>query len=155
MIVTGYKEFDRAANGEGGLITHGNVISDSMYGFHVRAYNETECNGHRFAPGELQRFDLKSATEGYGHRFEPVRRWIEASEHFKHNSGWCYLIRHATKEGCVVIHGALVTDYQNRLLAEFSRGALDRHSDFASGTRKSHAVMGRVKPLLLNLGGAA
>jgi hypothetical protein len=33
MIVTGHKEFDRATNGEGGLITHGNVISDSMYGF--------------------------------------------------------------------------------------------------------------------------
>ncbi|MCZ2113543.1 MAG: hypothetical protein LC131_06880 [Anaerolineae bacterium] len=153
MIVTGHKEFDRATNGEGGLITHGNVISDSMYGFHVRGYFVTECNGFTRPPGELQQFDLKPATEGYGQRFEPVRRWITASEHFKHNSGWCYLIRHVTKEGGVVIHGALVTDYQNRLLKEFSREQIERHS--TSGTRKSHTVMGRVKPLLLNLGDAA
>lgn len=148
-FATGHKGFDRAANGEGGLILTGNVISDTMFGFHVRGYFETECNGFTRPPGELQQFDLKAASAGYRQHFEPVRRWIEESKHFKYNSGWCYIIRHVRRGSSspAVIHGVLVTDHQNRLLKEFSREQIERHSN--GGTRKSWWVMDWVKPMLI------
>lgn len=150
-FATGHKDFDRAANSGGGLILTGNVISNSMYGFHVRAFNETECNGFTFPVGRLQQFDLKPATESYRQQFEPVRRWIEGSKHFRDNSGWCYIIRHVRKS--VVIHGAMVTDYQGRLLKEFSRDQLAQHN--SSADWKSWKVMNWVRPMLIASGSPA
>lgn len=54
IINTGFKTFDKQTN----CITRGNVIANTMSGWHIRGYNETECNGLHFKKGELQEKDL-------------------------------------------------------------------------------------------------
>lgn len=147
-ISSGYKEFDKAASSESGYIGTGNVISNAMFGFHVRARTELECNGFAFAVGKLQESDLSPASKGYGQDFEAVRRYIRKSEYFENQNGWCYLIRHQRQaDRKVVLHGALVTDSQNRLLRRFDRLELEYGRYHQS--MKSRGVMDAVLPLLV------
>lgn len=125
MFETGYKEFDRALKSDGGLICQGNVISNTMYGFHVRARKQTECNGFVFPYGKLQESDLaplSDPTRGYVRECSAVLRYVKASKHFEENSGWISIIRHCRdSDAAVVIHGVIVTDLQHKLLRRFDR----------------------------------
>ena len=125
MKNSGYKAFDHALASQGGLITRGNVISNTMFGFHVRARTETSCNGYSFSYGKLQETDLTPMSDksrSYGAECAAVYRYIKSSKHFEENSGWVSIIRHVrSSDRTVVVHGVLVTDYQHKLLKRFDR----------------------------------
>lgn len=143
MFATDHTAWNKAANGEGGLVLTGNVISDCMYGFHVRAHRDTECNGFTFPPGELQKADLKPATEGYRSAFHTARRFIESSEHFKTQNGWCYIIRHVRGFRDAVIHGIVITDKAGKLLRCMSYREIHGRDSM-----KSQSVVDAVLPFL-------
>jgi len=46
------------------LISVGNQLGDVVYSNYIRAYNETECNGNKYQPGELQDYDLTKNMVG-------------------------------------------------------------------------------------------
>lgn len=147
IVKSGYVEFDRIANKDSGLITTGNIISNAVYGFHVRGYYQTQCNGFTFPVGELQAADLRSAKERYGREFEPVLRFIAGAEHFKFENGWVYLVRHVREsDKKVVLHGAVITSEQHTLLRRFDR--LELQYGGYRQFQKSRDVMDSVTPLV-------
>ena len=120
-IETGYKAFDRAANGQTGCVTTGNVISANQYSCHLRAWNDTECNGFHFAPGVLQEHDLAVIKASYPGVYRKLKAYLDTPDnHFKTQSGWVYVIRHFEKK-LPVVHGVLVTSAKHKLLVRFRR----------------------------------
>lgn len=55
IINTGHKTFDRQFV----CASTGNVIGGGQYSTYIRAFTETECNGHVNQPGYLQDWDLQ------------------------------------------------------------------------------------------------
>ena len=49
-----HKTFNRQVS----CISTGNHIGNTVYSSYIRAYNQTECNGHTFPKGHLQEYDL-------------------------------------------------------------------------------------------------
>ena len=145
---TGYKEFGEAMNSEGGLITRGNVISDTMFGFHVRARSETSCNGFTFPYGKLQESDLvplSDKSRAYWRECAAVYRYIKSSKHFEENSGWVSIIRHCrSSDKAVVVHGVIVTDYNYKLVRRFDRIELlySGHRQFQRSAQVLDSLMG-------------
>lgn len=82
-------------------ITTCSSIGGGVRGGGIRAYTETECNNHRFAPGELQQADFRwfdRLLEG---------RWRDRlKELCKTEGGMLYVFYHPGQRGTVV-HGAL------------------------------------------------
>ena len=58
LVDTCWKTFDRQTN----CISTGNVVANTQLSLYIRPYQETECNGFTFKPGELMEVDLKSFT---------------------------------------------------------------------------------------------
>lgn len=145
QIQTGHKAFDRAANGQAGYVGKGNVVSLNQYSFHVRAWNDTECNGFTFAPGHLQTTDLEILRANYPEAYRRVETFIKKPDsHFWNNAGWVYVIRHITNHK-PVLHGVLITSLDYKRLAVFSRGQVsaDRRD-----MQKSQDVMVAMTALL-------
>ncbi len=145
QIQTGHKAFDRAANGQSGYVGKGNVISLNQYSCHVRAWNDTECNGFTFAPGHLQTADLGIIRENYPGAYRQVEAFVKKPDsHFRNNAGWVYVVRHFANRK-PVLHGVLVTSLDNKRLAVFSRGQVsaDRRE-----MQKSQGVMEAMTALL-------
>ena len=146
---SGYAEFDSIANHNSGsgLITTGNIISDTVFGFHVRGFYQKQCNGFSFPSGALQASDLSTAKKNYGREFEPVLRFITASDHFKFDNGWVYLVRHVRKsDKKIVLHGAVITTEQHALIRRFDRLEL-QYGGFRQ-FQKSRDVMDSVTPMI-------
>lgn len=53
-FISAHKTFNRQVN----YISTGNVVANTQYSNHVRAYGEIECNGFTNPPGHLQNWDL-------------------------------------------------------------------------------------------------
>lgn len=133
MSKSGYVAFDKALHGKGGLITTGNVVSDTMVGFHVRPRQETECNGFSFKKGELHAADKDRLGPPYAQLDRHIQRCL-AQNHFETEAGWVYVIRHYEGKN-LRIHGALVVDAKNKLLPggylEFQGRGASRKSSLA------------------------
>lgn len=54
IIDSGYKTFDNYIV----CITTGQVIGGGQTSFHIRAFNDIECNGNNYEKGHLQNYDL-------------------------------------------------------------------------------------------------
>lgn len=74
-VETGLKLFDDQANKCGGLMT-GNVCSDVQTSNFIRPSSQLECNGYRFAYGELRKSDLKVIIGG-SPRQPGVQRFLD------------------------------------------------------------------------------
>ncbi len=55
VINSGFKAFDKATN----ALMLGNCIANSMLGWYIRSYEQTECNGFQNPKGHLMNYDLK------------------------------------------------------------------------------------------------
>jgi hypothetical protein len=88
----------------------GNVISDAQLSMHIRAWNETECNGFTFEQGHMQQSDLKP----FAHLPYHVRKIVY--QKLKTQSGWLYEVRHSVRrDGKLnrVTHGWILMDKHN------------------------------------------
>lgn len=55
IVDTGYKMFDNQTN----CLAVANSIANTMIGFYIRPYTETQCNNIDFPVGHLMEYDLK------------------------------------------------------------------------------------------------
>ena len=116
----------------------GNVIADTMYGAFVRPRLEINCNGMPFAPRKLQAFDLEPFKNlGVPGSLAKLARWIEDEPKFESTTCLAYVIFHVRRES-LVIHGALVTDVERKLLKLFDRRDLN-----LAASNKSDAVLNK------------
>lgn len=111
---TGNSAFERH-----GYLTTGNVIGSTMLGFFVRPRSETSCNGRAFPEGKLQSTDL-GYFDAADERFRPMTRFIADEPRFVDQKCIAYAIFHHKGEKRVV-HGALVTETNGRLIRLFQR----------------------------------
>lgn len=120
-IETGCKTFDRFCT----CISTGNVIGDGQSSGYIRSFNETECNGRQWEPGQLRKFDLDAFQQLPRH----VRAYVEGLE----QACILYCFWHE-KDERLTIHGYVVTT------AKYND---ERHlRTFVTGpTYKSHLVM--------------
>ncbi len=122
-----FESLHKTFNREADLIMTGNVSSRVQLSTHVRAYNDTECNDHKFEPGHLRNFDLNAFSTWL--RANPgVRKAVE--EYTKDKSAWLYAFYH-TNGRKVVIHGFVLTTYDNKLVRKF----------YTNPSYKSHSVI--------------
>jgi hypothetical protein len=132
IINSGFKAFDKQANGRHGIIARGNVISNTQVSGYIRGRLNTENCGQSFPEGALRDFDIKS----FGALPERVRRTImDATEHtdrpvilyrIQH-----YRRRHGSSSQETYIHGFIVTrpnEERNTdsLLLAYRTGALSK-----------------------------
>lgn len=102
-VDSGHKAFDAIANHPNkGLLSVGNVSSPIQASYYIRPFNETLCNGQKFAPGALRAFDLKA----FGVIPDGILRAVE--QHTQSEQVILYKFRHRSK-GREVVHGWLVT----------------------------------------------
>lgn len=64
LIESGHKTFDRQTT----LVSTGNQIGNTVLGWFIRSFAETECNGQTFKPGHLQNSDLARWPVPFGIR---------------------------------------------------------------------------------------
>jgi hypothetical protein len=114
IVQTGHATFDRQTN----VISTGNIIANTMIGWHCRPYNETECNGWQFKPGHLREFDLKKWKErGIYH---PVLAFVRNATQAD-KSIWIYEFFHYNDDTRIV-HGYVITSYNHKILRKFITG---------------------------------
>lgn len=133
---TGNRAFERNA-----YLTTGNIIGNTMLGFYVRPRTAAECHGRSFRPGELQGFDLKSFDQPTLHA-RAMTDFIRRDERFETQKCIAYVIFHTSREKRVV-HGALVTETNGRLIRLFQRPDLGLNA-----VASSAAVMGKARHFL-------
>jgi hypothetical protein len=111
LMQSGHRTFDAKAD----IVTTGNVISNAQHSSYIRAFNETECNGHTFRPGHLQKFDFDLFPGLPQHVREGVKR------HSQDKSIILYEFRHFVSSE-MIVHGYLITTPQRQLLERFRIG---------------------------------
>jgi hypothetical protein len=110
-IDTGHKSFDRQTN----VLMAGNIIANTQFGWHIRPYSETECNGYTFEPGHLRRVDLGYFTHLPHHVRQAVIE-LTATE-----AVWLYQFYHYSGKRRIV-HGYLITAKDHTLLKTIVTG---------------------------------
>lgn len=105
-IDTGHKAFDLQTN----IISTGNIIANTLHGWHVRAHWDVEVGFGQppRKPGELQLFDLG----WFDHMPTRVKRWVR--ELAEEQSVWVYHLFHYNSGGRArsprkISHGWVVT----------------------------------------------
>ena len=110
IIETGHKGFDSQTN----LLTHGNILANTMAGRHIRSYNDIKHwkEGESYPPGHLQEWDIE-----YFDYFD-IPKYIR-----KHvcsmlidQPGWLYCFYHYNRKRKKVIHGWMLSDKQHNLM---------------------------------------
>ena len=133
---TGNRAFERR-----GYLSTGNVIADTMLGFYVRPRAQTLYNGLSFPDGKLQATDL-GYFDAADKRFLPMTRFIATEPLFADQTCIAYAIFHRDREKRVV-HGALITQTNGRLIRLFQRPDLG-----LPHAASSAAVMARARHYL-------
>lgn len=133
---TGNRAYERNA-----YLTTGNIIGNTMLGLYVRPRTGEECNGKSFPPGQLQGFDLKKFDQPSLHA-GPMTDFIRRDPRFDTQKCIAYVIFH-TARNKVVVHGALVTETNGRLIQLFQRTDLGLNT-----VASSSAVMGKARHFL-------
>lgn len=133
---TGNSAFERR-----GYLSIGNVIADTMLGFYVRPRSQTSCNGLTFPEGKLQSTDL-GYFDASDDRFRAMTRFIANEPRFAQQKCIAYAIFHRNRDKRVV-HGALVTETNGRLIRLFNREDLG-----LPYTASSAAVMAKARHYL-------
>jgi len=116
-IETGHKTFDRQTN----IITRGNVIANTEYGWIIRARLDTRCNEKDFPVGHLRAFDLKF----FKNMPRPVRsKLMELTD--SEDAVWLYEFHH-WRGPAKIVDGYTMTAYEDHeLLATFTTGPTRR-----------------------------
>lgn len=99
-IDSGLKAFDRQV----GALGVGNRISDGQSSVCLRPYSLLLCNGSRFGPGELQRFDLRMLGDLISAEMLAL---VERECRDRHSI--LYVFHHRTRRGRTIVHGELLT----------------------------------------------
>lgn len=133
---TGNRAYERNAY----LVT-GNIIGGTMLGYYVRPRAEKACNGKSFRPGELQGFDLKIFEQPSLHA-GAMTEFIRRDTRFDDQKCIAYVIFHTARKK-VVVHGALITDTNGRLVRLFQRPDLGLNA-----VASSAVVMGKARHFL-------
>ncbi len=121
-----HKTFNRQTQ----IIDTGNIVSRTLLGGYVRAFQETECNGYTFPPGHLQDFDI----QGFGNNLPcGVREFIH--EHGVKEKLMVYVLRHCHK-GNKIIDGAIITTTDHKLLRAFYSGRTRKQDSIVSEALK-------------------
>ena len=108
-----HKTFNRQTQ----VIATGNILSNTLSGSYVRAYNETECNGYTNAPGHLQAFDLRQFGNDLPHG---AREFI--NDHGKDEKLLVYVLRHwagGIGTGRKIVDGCIITSTDHKLLRAY------------------------------------
>lgn len=129
-ISTGHVTFDRQTN----VISTGNIIAKTQFGFYIRPFCEIECNGRGWPEGYLQMCDIKY--------FDMLpRQVLEAIDRFGQcNATILYRFSHLGPGKKRIVHGYIFTDKHYNLLMKFYTGP----------THLSHQVIEGVLPYVVN-----
>lgn len=112
-IGTGHAAFDRQTN----IISTGNIIANTMIGWHIRPHSETECNGLTRPPGHLRDFDLQLF------RSRNMRRHVLSYilSVTQDSPIWLYEFFHYNGR-CRIMHGYIVTAKDHTHMRSFITG---------------------------------
>ncbi len=106
LFESGFRTFDRQTS----IITTGNVIADTEFGWYIRPYNQTKnAIGQYVKPGQLQALDLSY----FPYLPHDLKRYIQSQ--FTDTAGWLYEFFHWVGERKVT-DGYIVTTDDHRLL---------------------------------------
>ena len=111
---SGNREFDRQVVS----VISSPSIGGGVVGGVIRAYNDTECNGHYFEPGHLQRTDL--------YRFSshlPFGALEKIKIHCRNVAASLYVFYHWGRQSRSINHGALLLR-DGRLLKRYDASPL-------------------------------
>ena len=111
VINTGHKTFDRQC----AVVSTGNVIAPTQYSFYIRPRTQTECNGFQFPVGHLRDTDMGQLDGVPSH----VRKFVKEQTETEHVI--LYKFFHYAR-GERIVHGYVVTGYNNRLMRRFYTG---------------------------------
>ena len=104
-----HKTFNRQVS----MISTGNQIGNTVYSSYIRAYNQIKCNGHIFAKGNLQEYDLGwLVKEAPGE----AKNYIRANG--KDKTFILYVFFH-WNNGRKIIHGAVITGPQHNHIKSY------------------------------------
>lgn len=128
---TGHATFDRQTN----IITHGNVIANTMRGQHVRAWNDDWHwqPGKHHEPGYLHEFDLASMKKYY--RQISRRVWDRVKALGMDRPLWVYVFFHWNGNRKTV-HGVVITAYDHKHLETYVTGPTYKSYDVVYEARK-------------------
>lgn len=112
-IETGHATFDRQTN----IISHGNIIANTMLGWHIRAWTDTTHwqEGKQHQPGYLQNFDLDAFVRLPGHVRDYMRRALHSQ------AGWLYQF-YSFSGNRETVHGYVLTANDHTLIKAFYTG---------------------------------
>lgn len=111
-INTGLRRFDRQAKSD--CITSGNVWGSVQFSSFVRGRNVLECNGFKYAPGDLQKFDLANFPRLPIAVLNATKRVSD-----EHGQAILYEYRH-WEDKHKVVHGYIITEGSHDLVHAFS-----------------------------------
>ena len=129
-----HKTFNRRVS----LITRGNQIGNTVLSFHIRAFNELECNGRVNKPGHLQEYDLDNFKDS---RFSPQLRGVKdfIRREGKTKKFILYVFFHYNGNRRIT-HGAVITDAEHNHVKSF----------LFNLTRKSMSVIEEARKYITN-----
>jgi hypothetical protein len=128
VIRTGCRPFDTQISALG----QGNVFGSTITGWYIRPYEEVECNGYAFAPGELQRSDLKFFRDAP----KPIMDEIKGYGQDKQTILYKLFHSSGSKQ---VVHGYVLATDNHDLIA------------YTSPTRSKIGVVHACLPYLVNI----
>ena len=129
-IDTGHKTFDAQTN----VISTGNIIANTMKGFHIRAFNDCHNGFENKASGHLQDWDLD--------KFDYIPQgWKDRMRYENPNQKFIlYEIFHYSNDNKIV-HGLILTDNDKNHISTYCARA---------GYNKSYDILFTVRDYLCN-----
>lgn len=161
-VTTGMRVFDTQANRSGGFMT-GNVFSNVQRSNYIRKFDQLQCNGITFDPGELRASDLKmfkldradERSRGDDNRADLMFAKV-AEPALANETLIVYQVFHTVRDGTRKTHGWVITKADGDLVATIPCDTGARTAEIlrrAVACFTMAAVPGSEKPLLKVDGG--